>query len=156
MNVSIPKNTMPENSFPHHQCIGSDIEIRVLIPAAEINPPVENNAPIANSANEIDTPVEHIFPANSIPYECPILGCSTVFQLKYSVNRHIQQFHGELRPDTGTYGIKKYVCEFICGQKQCGRRCLSKNNIKQHFQQQHGKDLKYKIDWDDVEPLQFK
>lgn len=108
----------------------------------EIIEPGENavvNLPIVNNDAS-----EHVM------HECPILGCSKSVKLESSLTRHIKQFHGELRP-TGLYGIMKYVCA------QCNRRCMSSNNLKQHFQQQHREFLpKYKTDWDDVEPLQYK
>lgn len=87
---------------------------------------------------------------DSVVNECPILGCSLKLKLKSSIKRHVQQFHGELRSN-GLYGILKYICQ------QCDRRCMSKNNLKQHYHQQHkGIQPTYETDWDDVEPLQYK
>lgn len=35
--------------------------------------------------------------SDSVVHECPILGCLLKLKLKSSINRHVQQFHGELR-----------------------------------------------------------
>lgn len=143
-----------ESLIPNDE-IGVPIEDDVLISnvaLAEINVPNPNIAPTdeINASIAINAPIANIAPVDIGPYECPILGCSTTLKLKYNVKRHVEQFHGELRLDTGTYGIKKYVCA------QCKRRCLSKNNVNQHFQQQHGQNPRFEIDWDDVEPLKYK
>lgn len=146
INESIANNSLAEGISTHHHEIAIEIVNEDLIPNDAINLPVEINESVVNNVQ-----TEENVPANFVLYECPILGCPKEFKLKYSVKRHVEQFHGGLR-ENGRYCIKK----FVCAVPECSRRCLSKNNVKQHYEQQHGKNPRYTIDYDDVEPLKYK
>lgn len=162
MDASIPSGSLIEMNASIENCVSLQIEpLFELDESIPIDSPIDMNVSIENGAS---FQIEPLLELNtSIPNEprvqmfpCPILGCSKSLKLKNSINRHVQQFHGELRPDTGTYGIKKFVCVI----QSCKRRCESKNNVQQHYQKQHGKKPRngsmYTIDWDDVEPLKYK